>query len=205
MTKAIVCLVGQLCDNYVLSQVYSIDPFIDCMRHLFFFIVDSCKVLPSFTNIVGSCEAGYNLFNEDKRSFNPGWSSIYNSTLGSWTNYSASIRKAFLYNDSDHLDTYTYIGEHATYGAGGYIYEFRGRMSDMLTNVSALRESSWLDMQTRAVIIQLSLYNPNVNLFTFVTILAEFLPTGGLHPSARFEPVSLLNYYEGRTRRNLVE
>lgn len=125
--------------------------------------------------------------------------------MGTWTNYSASIRKAFLYNNSDHLDTYTYIGEHATYGAGGYLYEFRGKMNDMLTNVSALKELSWLDMQTRAVIIQLSLYNPNVNLFTFVTILAEFIPTGGLYPSARFEPISLLNYYEGRIRRNLVD
>lgn len=139
------------------------------------------------------------MINEDKRSFNPGWSSVYNATLGSWTNYSASIRKAFLYNTSDQLDTYTYIGEHATYGAGGYVYEFRGKMSDMIANVSALRSLSWLNMQTRAVIIQLSLYNSNVNLFTFVTILVEFLPTGGLHPSARFEPISLLNYYEGKS------
>jgi polycystin 1L2 len=143
------------------------------------------------------CEAAYSVSNEEQNSYNPSWTSIYNSTVGNVGNYSAAIYKAFMYNDSDNLDTYAYVGEHATYGAGGYIYEFRGKMSDMQSNISLLQELSWLDMQTRAVIIQLSLYNPNVNLFVFVTILAEFMPTGGIYPSARVEPVSLLNNYEG--------
>jgi len=103
-----------------------------------------------------------------------------------------------MYNNSNELDTYVYVGQHATYGTGGYIYEFRGKMNDMVSNVSMLRQLSWLDKQTRAVIIQMSLYNPNVNLFVFVTILAEFLPTGGVFPSARVEPLSLLDFYQGR-------
>lgn len=160
-------------------------------------IEDSCKILSSFANIITSCQAGYSTFAEDEQSYNPGWSSIYNATSNSYGNYSSSIRSAFMYNQSDQLDTYSYIGEHATYSTGGYVYEFRGKMDDMISNVTALRELSWLDMQTRAVIIQLSLYNPNVNLFAFVTILAEFLPAGGVYPSARIEPLSLLNYYQG--------
>jgi hypothetical protein len=102
-----------------------------------------------------------------------------------------------MYNSSQNLDTYTYSGDQATYGAGGYVYEFRGRMNEMLTNISALQQLSWIDLQTRGVIIQLSLYNPNVNLFVFATILAEFIPTGGVYPTARFEPLSLLNSYQG--------
>jgi polycystin 1L2 len=102
-----------------------------------------------------------------------------------------------MYNKSISLDTYSYTGEQATYDGGGYIYQFRGAMNDMISNVSLLRELSWLDLQTRAVIIQMSLYNPNVNLFIFVTILAEFLPTGGVHPSARIEPLSLSTTYQG--------
>jgi polycystin 1L2 len=164
----------------------------------FFRIEDSCKILSSVKNIISSCEAGYSIVNEDERSFNPGWSSVYNSTVGQFANYSSSINNAFMYNQSDHLDTYSYTGEHATYGTGGYVYEFRGKMSEMLGNISTLQELSWLDVQTRAVIIQMSLYNPNVNLFIFVTILTEFLPTGGVYPSASIEPLSLLNYYEGR-------
>ncbi|CAF3507643.1 unnamed protein product [Rotaria sordida] len=157
----------------------------------------SCTVVSSFQNITTSCEAGYNIFNEEQHSFNPGWTSIYDPTIGHIGNYSLAINKAFMFNKSESLDTYTYVGEHATYGGGGYVYEFRGRMSEMLANISLLRQLSWIDMQTRAVIIQMSLYNPNVNLFVFVTILAEFLPTGGIYPSARVEPISLLNYYQG--------
>jgi len=42
------------------------------------------------------------------------------------------------------------------------------------------------------VIIQLTLYNPNVQLFTSLTFLAEILSTGGVHATARFEP---FNFY----------
>ncbi|CAF4044663.1 unnamed protein product, partial [Rotaria sp. Silwood2] len=158
---------------------------------------DSCTPVASFQNISSSCEAAYSFQNEEQRSFNPGWTSIYNSTIGHSGNYSLSIIKAFLYNKSQSLDTYPYVGEHATYHGGGYVYEFRGKMHEMLANISLLQKLSWIDMQTRAVIIQMSLYNPNVNLFISVTILAEFLPTGGIYPSARVEPISLLNDLQG--------
>lgn len=142
------------------------------------------------------------MFNEDKRSFNPGWTSIYNSSIPYIGNYSASIRKAFMYNKSDYLDTYTYVGDHGTYGAGGYVYEFRGKMSDIAANLSFLRDLSWIDVHTRAVIIQMNLYNPNLDLFVFATILAEFSPTGAVFPSARFEPLSLANDFKGLNSNN---
>ncbi len=47
-------------------------------------------------------------------------------------------------------------------------------------------------MKTRAIIIQLSLYNPNIQLFTSVTLLSEFLSTGGIYSQSRFEP---MNFY----------
>lgn len=95
------------------------------------------------------------------------------------------------------MDSYVYMGEHATYGGGGYIFEFRGKRAEILGNISMLHKLSWLDMQTRAVIIQMSLYNPNANLFVFVTLLAEFIPTGQIYPSIRVEPISVLNSYTG--------
>lgn len=164
--------------------------------------LDSCKLATSFSNVAKSCEAEYSFYNEEKNSYYPGWTSLYNASAAPWNNYSSAIQKAFLYNTSSSLDTYSYIGEHGTYGGGGYVYEFRGKMNDMITNISSLRQLSWIDVQTRAVIIQLSLYNPNANLFAFVTILAEFLPTGGVYPTARFEPLTLLNYFQGINHMN---
>jgi len=105
-------------------------------------------------------------------------------------NYSSSIRQSFKYSTSEELDTNIYVGDYGSYGGDGYVYEFRGRLSDLQNNLSQLHQLEWIDRQTRAVMIQVSLYNPNVELFTSVTLLVEFLSTGGLYPHSRFEPLS---------------
>jgi hypothetical protein len=59
----------------------------------------------------------------------------------------------------------------------------------MQGNLSELHRLSWIDRQTRAVLIQLNVYNPNVQLFTSVIIAAEFLNTGIIRSSIRVEPM----------------
>ncbi|CAF1253004.1 unnamed protein product [Adineta steineri] len=141
--------------------------------------------------IISTCINDYSLFNEEKDSFQPGW--ILNQTsIEEEEDYSSSILKAFQYQSSKELDTYAYEGDHGTYSGDGYVYEFRGRLSDIKSNLSKLHQLQWIDANTRAVIIQLNLYNPNVALFTSVTFLLEFLSASGVYPSARFEP---LNFY----------
>ncbi|CAF4143107.1 unnamed protein product, partial [Adineta steineri] len=134
--------------------------------------------------IISTCQYDYSLFNEDKHSYQPGW---LNETIGT---YSLSISQSFQYKSSKDLDTYTYIGDHGSYPGDGYVYEFRGGLSDLQSNLSQLHTLGWINNQTRAVIIQFTLYNPNVQLFTAVTFLMEFLSTGGVYPAARVEPMS---------------
>ncbi|CAF0909050.1 unnamed protein product [Didymodactylos carnosus] len=78
---------------------------------------------------------------------------------------------------------------------GGYVYEFCGEISNIISNLTMLKELSWIDGQTRAILIQFSMYNANVNLFIFVTLMVEFLPTGGIFPQAKFEAINLLVKY----------
>ena len=131
-----------------------------------------------------TCESDYSPSNEDKQSFQPGW--VYQTSI----NYSSAVRNAFIYKSSKQLDSDAYTGAHATYGGGGYVYEFRGRRGNLQSNISQLHELGWIDGKTRAVIIQCSLYNPNAEIFTAVTLVAEFLSTGGIIPSARIEPLT---------------
>lgn len=98
---------------------------------------------------------------------------------------------AYQYRTSDQLETYTTSGIHHTYSGHGYAYEFRGRLSDIRQNLSRFYELNWIDRRTRAVIFHLSLYNPNVQLFTCVTIVHEFLPTGAIYQTIRSEPIVL--------------
>ncbi|CAF3754605.1 unnamed protein product [Adineta steineri] len=139
--------------------------------------------------IISICEDSYSFANEETQLFQPGW-----STNATTEEFSSSVIKAFNYSTSDELDTYSYIGKFGTYRGGGYVYEFRGPLSDMKTNLSTLRQLDWIDEKTRAVFIQLTLYNPSVQLLTAVTLLAECLPTGGIYTTAHFEPINFYTF-----------
>ena len=131
------------------------------------------------------CDGDYSQFGEEDRNFQQGWNRTTITTSGN-----SSVDQAFLYQSSSQLDTYTYVGEHASYPGGGYVYAFRGRLIDLQTNISALHQCQWIDSRTRAVIIQLNLYNPNIQLFTSVFIVTEFLATGSLYTSLQIDPIS---------------
>ena len=132
-----------------------------------------------------TCEYDYNFLNEEKRSFEPGWLSETKIKNNS------KIAQSFEYKSSDELDTYVYQGDHGSYSGNGYVYELRGRLSDIRNNLSTLHQLGWIDPWTRAIMIQFSLYNPNVDLFISNTLITEFLSTGGIYPQSRFEPVNL--------------
>ena len=135
------------------------------------------------------CGDDYSLSNEERRSFEPGWGNLTAEVSN------ASIHRAFQYQSSEQLDTYVIVGNHQTYASGGYVYDFRGRLVDLKSNLTQLHRANWIDRQTRAVIVQLTLYNPNVQLFTSVNLLAEFLPTGGIETQSTFQPISFQSNY----------
>ena len=145
---------------------------------------ESCRVGKSLGSTFVLCQDDYSFFNEEKRSFVPGWGNLTSQSSN------VSIDRAFQYQTSDQLDSDLIVGNHHTYSAGGYVYDFRGRLSDLQSNLSQLHQLSWIDDQTRAVLVQLTLYNPNVQLFTSVKLLAEFLPTGGVVTQSSFRPIS---------------
>ena len=128
------------------------------------------------------CTDDYGSSNEEYRSFAPGWASSTNLS------FTAATSNAFVHRSSNELDSHSFTGNHATYGGGGYLYEFRGRLNDIRENLTLLRRLSWIDQQTRAILIQFSLYNPNTAQFTAVTLSAEFLANGGVFGHGRFEP-----------------
>lgn len=55
---------------------------------------------------------------------------------------------------------------------------------------------NWVDRQTRAIFIEFSVYNPNINLIMVSTILVEFLSSGSILMQARFDPLNLFNDVE---------
>ena len=69
-------------------------------------------------------------------------------------------------------------GTYGTYGEGSYIESWDIDQTYALSRSTFLTFNDWLDMRSRALIVESSLYNPNVALFTRLQVLFEF-PTIG--------------------------
>ncbi|XP_055877058.1 uncharacterized protein LOC106077240 isoform X2 [Biomphalaria glabrata] len=149
---------------------------------------DQCKVPEPFESVIPGCNIMYNMLTQEERDFNVGWQPIGNS------NASDATRSEYTYSSADKLNGYPYWGVLSLYSGGGYVVPLEGSKDDLRLLFAKLQSEQWIDRYTRAVFIEFTTYNPQVNLFSVNTILAEFDQTGGLVPSYRFEPAMLLPY-----------
>lgn len=60
------------------------------------------------------------------------------------------------------------------------------------SNLSTLRKLNWIDKQTRAVLIQFTIYNANTDLFGYFVLVFEFLPIGSVKTSSTVAAIDLL-------------
>ena len=139
-----------------------------------------------------ACFFDYNFLNEETNNFGLSWSTYKNDNNIS----SQQIVRAFQYTDSLALHSSPYIGIYSTYSGGGYVYSIDTKshsfnLSQVISDLDQLQRLDWIDKQTRALFVQFSLYNPNVNLFVYSNILFEFLSTGNLLSSFRIDPFVL--------------
>jgi hypothetical protein len=137
------------------------------------------------------------LFNEEKGMFDLGWQSI---------NISAPLTSltCFNYTKSSVYSSYPYSGVYATYVGGGYTYELSGNATQIQSDFQVMQQNNWIDRQTRAVFLEYPLYNANINLFSYCLVLFEFLPTGTIVSSFRFDPINLLSLQQGAYSFNIM-
>lgn len=104
----------------------------------------------------------------------------------------APYRKSIEYRDTfitltDHHFNYTPSQEtaafdlsnvHGPYDTGGFMYHFLSTKQLNKQALEDLKNTSWLDLGTRAIVIELLYFNPNNELITSINILFEFLTTG---------------------------
>ncbi|XP_017173437.1 polycystin-2-like protein 2 isoform X5 [Mus musculus] len=136
---------------------------------------NTCKVYPAFQSLVSDCYSKYTVENEDFSDFglkrNPEWTHTPSSRTAPWH--------------------WGFVG---VYRDGGYIVTLSKSKSETKAKFVDLRLNNWISRGTRAVFIDFSLYNANVNLFCIIRLLAEFPATGGLLTSWQFYSVKLLRY-----------
>ncbi|CAG5132501.1 unnamed protein product, partial [Candidula unifasciata] len=103
--------------------------------------------------------------NPDTRPYSVGW------TPGSsnWTYSSASA-----------LDQFSKFGQSMMYMGGGYVQTLGLTYNATLNTLQQLETDGWIDVMTRAVFVEFTLYHPSRDLISCVTFLLEFPTSGGI-------------------------
>uniref|UniRef100_A0A3Q0R3Q6 Polycystin 2 like 1, transient receptor potential cation channel n=1 Tax=Amphilophus citrinellus TaxID=61819 RepID=A0A3Q0R3Q6_AMPCI len=137
---------------------------------------NSCKVANDFRDEITGCFDVYSVEKEDDRSFG-----LINGTA--WT-----------YHTEKELKGSSYWGLLTTYSGAGYYQDLSLNKNESATILMELEDNLWLDRGTRAVFIDFSTYNANINLFCVITLVVEFPATGGAIPSYQIRTVKLIRY-----------
>ncbi|XP_031573831.1 polycystic kidney disease 2-like 1 protein isoform X2 [Actinia tenebrosa] len=139
---------------------------------------DSCVVHDDFKSVIKECYAPYSPSAEDTNPFGK-----MNGTA--WT-----------YKTEKELEGRSYWGRLTTYSGGGFTQLLALKKEDTKAVFNDLKENLWLDRGTRAVFIDFSVYNANINLFCIVRLLFEYPATGGCIPSFNFRTLKLIRYVD---------
>ncbi|XP_071961517.1 polycystin-1-like [Antedon mediterranea] len=152
-------------------------------------IPDLCDPHEYFEDIVNTCNVAYSVGDSDVSNYGAEWTK-YNETL-------KHQAIEFQYTDWDVLDSYPFLGRHGLYSGGGYIIDLSGDIDYVQSRIDKLHSQHWIDKHTRAIFVEFSVYNAEVNLFGVINMLVEFLPTGSLYPTERIDVIHLLRTYHG--------
>ncbi|XP_064105654.1 uncharacterized protein LOC135215142 [Macrobrachium nipponense] len=152
---------------------------------------NSCRVSDSLQNINTACSSYASLVHEDSTSYCKGWVLPTNATKDT---PDCNIPE-FKYESAAKLEAMPIWGKRDWYGGGGYVIHLKESAGDIMQKFKDLQSSFWIDSKTRAVLIEFSSYNSQVNLFGMSLLMLEFVPGGGINPSYRFEGIRLLQHH----------
>lgn len=113
----------------------------------------------------------------------------------------------FVWQSEEELDGVAFWGQAEWYSGSGYVVLLPPLNSKDSTNGTAalklfndLQALGWIDAKTRAVFVEMNLYNANANHFAVVTLLVEFPPVGGTIVSSDFSLHKLKRYMSSGDR-----
>ena len=96
-------------------------------------------------------------------------------------------------------DTYPYLGDIYWLPSTGYNVVLPENRTAGLEILSDMKKTNFVDLNTRALLVEFTLYNGNVDLFTQGTLVVEFATSGFIVASYRFTTLSLLQFSSRET------
>lgn len=96
---------------------------------------------------------------------------------------------AWVYNPPEKMGNIWFTGKVSYYNSAGYFFELTDG-----PQLSYYKKNNWIDQQTRALFIDFTFYNININLFSVCQVMFELPPSGGVIATYLFSTVKLFRY-----------
>jgi len=127
----------------------------------------------------GGCALNERLFKGDPEEFicYPKYSAMRESTVAyadTWT----PNKEIYTWNPARVTNQIPIVGHMGTYDASGYFFDLPLSRNEALKRMNACQEWNWMDDATRAMIVEFTVVNPNINIIINHRFLFEFGPTG---------------------------
>jgi len=140
-----------------------------------------CTIQTQFEGIQENCFAAFADDLQSRISWAPTWTPDFLISMYEWSpsNFTQQISMA---------------GMHGDYPGDGFFFDMPLNRTAALKLVHGLRTWDWLDTRTRAVVIEMSTLNPNVNVFVHNRMLFEHSAMGNLevtHEAFAFQALHL--------------
>ncbi|KAL9965156.1 hypothetical protein ACROYT_G028918 [Oculina patagonica] len=154
-----------------------------------------CDVLNYMKPAFPVCYGAYSEKNKDTSPFNkPGWIPVDNSTKRD--ELLRLCPKPWRYQKPGKTDAVPKWGQFSIYPGGGFVADLGYEKKIALGIIETLQSHSWLDRQSRPVILEFTAFNPSTNLLVVGTYFYEIQPTSY---SASFERIKIISVYSQET------
>uniref|UniRef100_A0A8C4TYZ8 Polycystic kidney disease protein 1-like 2 n=1 Tax=Falco tinnunculus TaxID=100819 RepID=A0A8C4TYZ8_FALTI len=148
---------------------------------------DTCPISPRLQHVIQECHAPYSLQTEDTSVYGEHWNtSVFDN--------SSDLSSAWQYQSQSKLRGQPSWGKLAIYRGGGYVIHLGTDPMNASRILQYLFNNIWLDTFTRAVFVEFTVYNANVNLFCIISLMFETNALGAFFTSAELQSIRLYPY-----------
>jgi hypothetical protein len=93
------------------------------------------------------------------------------------------IQNSYVWQQRNVTEMIPITGTYGSYPGDGFMCDLPLNRTLMKEMFRDLHEWGWVDVQTRALVVEVNVFNPNVNIIIANRLLFEFSPTGKLLPT----------------------
>ncbi|KAK3612214.1 hypothetical protein CHS0354_039486 [Potamilus streckersoni] len=120
----------------------------------------------------------------------------------SWNESSQNL--SWMYSSATQLGSGDKLGFLGTYGGGGYVQTLGTSEAEAASVVANLRSKGWIDLSTRAVVLEFTKFSAGTEMTALVSFLVEFQLTGRIVTSYETLSHHLLWFQQGQVDPLLV-